>query len=128
MADFGKLLSQKSDSIVHEWVEAVRQDEQIETTQKLTYGAVVKGLINTIVEMVEPLASAKSIQLQVDCDRAPATTMTDPLRLQQIITNLLSNAIRYTEKGRIQVSCEQLSDRQWALAIQDTGIGITSED
>ncbi|HEY9749471.1 MAG TPA: ATP-binding protein, partial [Allocoleopsis sp.] len=62
--------------------------------------------------------------LVVDCDRAPTKVLTDPLRLQQIVTNLLSNAIRYTESGTIWLICESLGDRQWSLVVRDTGIGI----
>lgn len=55
-------------------------------------------------------------------------TQTDPLRLQQIVTNLVSNAIRYTEAGSLKLICEQLADDQWALTVSDTGIGIKPED
>jgi signal transduction histidine kinase len=89
----------------------------------------VQPLIRSVVEMVETLASAKNLKLQVDCDRAPTQVMTDPLRLQQITTNLLSNAIRYTDaKGSVQLTCEVISDQAWAIAITDSGIGISPED
>ena len=88
----------------------------------------VQDLIGPIVEMVEPLVQAKTLELVVDCDRAPQQVVTDALRLQQIITNLLSNAIRYTEAGSITLKCETLSDQQWAIAITDTGMGIDPED
>jgi signal transduction histidine kinase len=48
--------------------------------------------------------------------------------LQQIITNLLSNAIRYTEAGSIKLTCQTVSPEEWAIAIADTGIGIEPED
>ncbi|MBD1867575.1 HAMP domain-containing histidine kinase [Oculatella sp. FACHB-28] len=89
----------------------------------------VRPLIRSVVEMVETLANAKNLQLQVDCDRAPTQVVTDPLRLQQITTNLLSNAIRYTDaKGSVQLTCEMVSDQMWAIAITDSGIGISPED
>jgi len=47
--------------------------------------------------------------------------------LQQIITNLVSNAIRYTESGTIKVICQTNDSDQWALIVTDTGIGISSE-
>jgi signal transduction histidine kinase len=53
---------------------------------------------------------------------------TDPLRLQQIITNLLSNAFRYTESGSIHIHCETQSDQRWCISIQDTGMGIAPAD
>ena len=88
----------------------------------------VRVVINTAVEVLEPLAAAKQLRMAIDCDRAPNQVLTDPLRLQQIVMNLLSNAIRYTESGTIQLTCESISDDQWSIAISDTGVGIPAED
>lgn len=88
----------------------------------------VRSLINNVFEMLEPLAAAKELQTEVDCDRSPEKVVTDPLRLQQIVTNLLSNAIRYTDAGKIQLTCQTLSDSQWSLAVSDTGMGISPVD
>ncbi|MFE1745049.1 sensor histidine kinase [Coleofasciculus sp. H7-2] len=105
----------------------------------------VPSLIQNILEMVEPLAHSKELQMIVDYDsasadscatlreglhptRAPDRVLTDPLRLQQIITNLLSNAIRYTDSGTIKLTCKTLSDKESAIAVGDTGIGIDPED
>ena len=105
----------------------------------------VRSLINSVIEMVQPLANSKQLQMIVECDSAtadssatlreglrptaaPDQVFTDPLRLQQIITNLLSNAIRYTEAGSIKLTCQTVSQEEWAIAIADTGIGIEPED
>jgi len=105
----------------------------------------VRSLINSVIEMVQPLANSKQLQMIVECDSAtadssatlreglrptaaPDQVFTDPLRLQQIITNLLSNAIRYTETGSIKLTCQTVSQEEWAIAIADTGIGIEPED
>ncbi len=88
----------------------------------------VRELINNVYEMLEPLASGKDLQMVVDCDRAPVSVFTDSLRLQQIVTNLISNAIRYTESGTIKIRCTQLGNNLWAIAVTDTGIGIKPED
>ncbi|MCT7952173.1 sensor histidine kinase [Ancylothrix sp. C2] len=85
-------------------------------------------LINQTLEMVESLASAKLLKLTLECQNCPEQVITDSLRLQQILTNLLSNAIRYTETGTIKVICESLPDNQWSITISDTGKGITPED
>lgn len=57
----------------------------------------LRELINSVVEIIEPLARNKDLALVIDGDRAPNQVTTDRLRVQQILTNLLSNAIRYTE-------------------------------
>lgn len=88
----------------------------------------VRSLIDDVFKMLEPLAAAKDLQLVVDCEQAPEKVLTDPLRLQQIVTNLLSNAIRYTPSGTVQLTCQMPSDNQWSIAVRDTGVGIALED
>ncbi|MEG5063567.1 sensor histidine kinase [Microcoleus sp. B3-A4] len=88
----------------------------------------VRSAIGTVVEIIEPLARAKNLEIALECDPVLDQVMTDYLRLQQIITNLVSNAIRYTQAGTITIKTELLSDKHWSLCITDTGIGIASED
>lgn len=88
----------------------------------------VRSLIKNVTEVLEPLARAKGIKMVVECVRAPDQVLTDSLRLQQIVTNLASNAIRYTDSGSVEVTCQVLADDQWAIAVSDTGIGIAPED
>ena len=88
----------------------------------------VRSAIGTVVEIIEPLAKAKNLEIAVECDPVLDRVMTDYLRLQQIVTNLVSNAIRYTEAGTITIKTELLSEKHWSICITDTGIGIASED
>lgn len=88
----------------------------------------VRSLIKSVIEVLEPLARAKGLKMVVECDRAPEQVLTDSLRLQQIVTNLASNAIRYTDSGSVRVTCRVVADDQWAIAVSDTGIGIAPED
>jgi signal transduction histidine kinase len=87
------------------------------------------ALINNVMEMMELLARTKELLLVVDCDRAfPQQVLTDSLRLQQIVTNLVSNAIRYTQSGTIQLTCSCPTSDEWVLSVCDTGISIAPED
>jgi hypothetical protein len=88
----------------------------------------LRSLIDDVFEMLQPLAAAKELQMLVNCEHAPEKVLIDPLRLQQIVTNLLSNAIRYTESGSVKLTCQMLSDNQWSIAVSDTGVGIAPED
>ncbi|MBD2233046.1 sensor histidine kinase [Phormidium tenue FACHB-1052] len=87
-------------------------------------------LIQSVIEIIEPLVRTKGLELLVNCDRIPPAVQTDPLRLQQIITNLLSNAIRYTETGYVSIAAETLSkassedNRRWSITVTDSGVGI----
>ena len=89
--------------------------------------ADVRSLITVVKEALEPTARQKNLELVLDCDRAPQCVQTDPLRLQQIVTNLVSNAIRYSESGKITITCEAKGDREWSMAVVDTGVGLSLE-
>jgi len=53
--------------------------------------------------------------------------MGDPIRLKQVFTNLVGNAIKFTERGEVRVTVER-DDRVLSIAIRDTGIGMSSEE
>ncbi len=88
----------------------------------------VRTVIQAAVELTQPLATERNLEIVLACEQAPTQVLTDVLRLQQILTNLVSNAIRYTEEGKVLVACRQLNDQQWLLAVSDTGVGISPED
>lgn len=85
----------------------------------------VAELIQSTVEIIEPLARSKDLSLLLECDRVPEKVITDPLRLQQILTNLLSNAVRYTKSGFVKLTCWVVSDEKWAISVSDSGSGIS---
>ncbi len=88
----------------------------------------VHYLIHTVVEVMQPLADERGLQLLLNIEDAPLQVVTDPLRLQQILLNLVSNAIRYTETGSVIIECQTTGVNQWSISIMDTGIGISEED
>ena len=90
----------------------------------------VADLVKTVIEAFEPSVQEKPVTLKWDCSLAPKTVSIDDLRLQQILTNLISNAIRYTDEGSVEVTCYtqgDLADGFWAIAVRDTGKGISPE-
>ena len=87
----------------------------------------VRSLITNVTEAFEPSAREKELQIITVCDRAPQEVYTDSLKLRQIITNLISNAIRYTESGTITVICQTDEDDKWSIVVIDTGIGLSVE-
>ncbi|MBD2252128.1 sensor histidine kinase [Nostoc parmelioides] len=88
----------------------------------------IRDLINNVCEMLEPLAAEKNLSILVNWVQAPSEIITDGFQLQQVITNLVSNAIRYTDSGNISIVCEIVDDQKWAIAVSDTGIGIAEKD
>ncbi|UBF28421.1 RsbRD N-terminal domain-containing protein [Kovacikia minuta CCNUW1] len=88
----------------------------------------VSAMIRQTLQTMDSEIAAKNLHVNLECEAAPLQVLTDPLRLQQILTNLLSNAIRYTETGSINILCQELSNHHWLLSIKDTGIGISVEN
>lgn len=71
------------------------------------------------------LAEAKGLVLEVQARQDDlGWVMGDPTRLRQIVSNYLSNALKFTLKGRIAIGLERLDDRRIRLEVVDTGIGI----
>jgi signal transduction histidine kinase/ActR/RegA family two-component response regulator len=80
------------------------------------------AIVDAAVEIVQPAAAAKRLQLRVDIEVRPALTSGDPDRLQQVIWNLLANAVKFTPSGAITVRL--VRDRGYRLTVEDTGPGI----
>ncbi|WP_108649428.1 two-component sensor histidine kinase BarA [Dongshaea marina] len=103
---------------------------------KLTLELIPFSLRETtdeVMSLLAPGAQEKGLELTVQIDPQVCDAVTgDPLRYQQIITNLISNAIKFTERGNIVLTIQQLkmvSERKARLSFQvmDTGIGISPE-
>ena len=87
----------------------------------------VRSVIQSVLEVVQPLADAKTLDLLWDCAPDFPPVLTDSFRLQQILINLISNAIRYTQTGCITLEYRTLDDDQWVVSVIDTGVGISSD-
>nr|HEX4318330.1 response regulator [Kofleriaceae bacterium] len=76
----------------------------------------------------QPVAAQKHLELAVRVgDGAPPAVDTDPTRLQQILKNLLSNALKFTETGGVTLAMTAAPDHRIAFTVTDTGIGIAPE-
>ncbi len=82
-------------------------------------------LIHTAVDTLHPAATAKGIKLTVALDSQPGVVTGDSARLQQIVWNLVSNAIKFTPSGgRVAVHLKR-ADSNLEFSVSDTGIGIS---
>jgi signal transduction histidine kinase len=77
--------------------------------------------------LVEPMAAAKSIDFIVDLLEEDESIQTDGTKLRQMLVNLLSNGIKFTENGEVRVSC-LVNSGVLELRIADTGVGISAEN
>lgn len=85
-------------------------------------------LIEEVFAMVAPVAERKQLALTSSIGSGlPETLRGDPIRLQQILTNLLENAIRFTERGTITVTIERPDENHWSMRVSDTGRGIPAD-
>jgi heavy metal sensor kinase len=83
-------------------------------------------LVRTTVEYMRLLADEKKLTLEVDA-RDPVQVEGDPSRLQQVVVNLLDNAIKYTPNGGAVTVGVQPESGRAVLTVTDTGIGISQE-
>ncbi len=80
-----------------------------------------------IENLNRPFALKKNTEIKFECIESDLTYYGDPLRVGQIITNLLNNAIKFTQDGKITLHVENLEDGILRVSIQDSGIGISQE-
>ena len=89
-------------------------------------------IVQSVVTLMKRSADAKSLRLRCDVDAGtPPVVRGDALRLRQVVTNLVGNAIKFTARGEVSVEISQLSEdrshRTLRIAVRDTGPGITPD-
>jgi len=96
---------------------------------RLTYGSVdMQKVIDDIVDVIRPQAEEHQLELLVAVPSALPQVRGDEKRLNQIMLNLASNAVKYNRKGgRIQITAS-LDDSMLRVVVEDTGRGIRPED
>ena len=89
-----------------------------------------KALLQSVARLVEPAAAEKGLTVLFDIESDfPEYNTGDPNRLQQVVTNLMNNAIKFTDKGTVKLSASVLeSPPRLKISVTDTGIGIGEED
>ena len=93
----------------------------------------LRETLNDLVHMLGSRAREKGLALELRIDEnLPFALEGDPVRIRQILLNLTSNAIKFTDSGHVLISIEVLGrhadDIRLRLAVEDTGVGINPED
>lgn len=99
-------------------------------TGNLTLEAVPMDLPATLREVSrlwEEQARARGIDFRLELDASPVLIEGDPARLRQIVFNLLSNALKFTERGSVTIRAEAAAEDRLRIAVRDTGIGIPED-
>ncbi len=85
-------------------------------------------LLDDVRALFEPAAHAKALKLRFELDpSAPTALRGDSMRLNQVLNNLVNNAVKFTEAGEVRVRVRSVGPGQVHFEIGDTGIGITPE-
>ena len=84
--------------------------------------------VESVEKLVRPLADKKGLPIRVEPVPADADRLFhDRRRVEQVLINLVNNAVKFTEQGEVHVRCERLGD-EVVVSVRDTGIGIKAED
>jgi PAS domain S-box-containing protein len=87
--------------------------------------AELRSTVEQAINMVRPMAAAKGLSVRADV--VDARVFTDAGKVRQILVNLLTNAVKFTDKGEITVRARVTGDKA-EISIADTGIGIAAEN
>ena len=93
----------------------------------------LSSILNDLVNMIQKRAEDKGLELIVEADKnIPNLLYGDEIRIKQVITNLLTNAVKYTERGSVTLRVNYLNidddNIYLCISVSDTGIGIKEED
>ncbi len=126
--NFAQMIGRSIEHMRH-LIDDVLDLAKIESGIELEVQAVlVDKLIQECIDEVKPLAESKAMQIDLTMSDSLPQIAGDPERLQQIFSNLVGNAVKYTQaQGRVKVSVERL-DRSLRFMVKDNGIGISPED
>ncbi len=88
--------------------------------------------IHEVAMLLQPRAKAKGIDLMIDCDMfLPTFYVGDPGRLRQVLTNLVGNAVKFTDEGHVLIRVVGIESGRGSeelhVTVEDTGIGIAAE-
>jgi CheY-like chemotaxis protein len=90
-------------------------------------GFNMKTVIESATRVMEPIALEKNIELNWDVEEElNANFISDPYRIKQVLTNLISNAIKFTHEGSVEVTAK-IEGFDIIISVLDTGIGIAPE-
>jgi two-component system, sensor histidine kinase and response regulator len=87
----------------------------------------VGNVVRRCVQRCAPLVASKAITLEVDIASTLPLVRSDAVKLQHVLTNLLANAIKFTEQGRVSIRARAVDGTQLIFEVEDTGIGMSND-
>lgn len=83
----------------------------------------IDELLDSVASMAEPLAAAKGLAFELEPSSPGVTIHTDAIKLRQVLLNLISNAVKYTDEGKVSLASER-DDGEVHFLVNDTGLGL----
>jgi len=121
-----KILEKHTDRLIHivEDLLTLSYLENLETLEKEETDLV--GLTDNIIKIMKPKAEKKGLKFYFEYEKLPKISV-DIFKMEQVLINLIDNAIRYTEEGYIKVLLKHY-EKNIFIEVEDTGIGINQKD
>jgi PAS domain S-box-containing protein len=118
--------AQKLAHLVEDLLDHAKMEAGTLTIQNVAFSP--RELLYTTLETLGELAKSKNLTIVKDIDPDfPVALMGDERRLGQVLTNLVTNAIKYTDQGEIKVLFRCADHACWQMIVQDTGVGLPPE-
>jgi signal transduction histidine kinase len=111
--------------LVNDFLEVARLQSGKLTIEKQAVD--IRSVLVRVRDDLQVMAEKKGLRLVYEEPVQAQPMQTDPARMTQVITNLVSNAIKYTDSGAVELECIQDGPRT-VIKIKDTGMGISAED
>jgi signal transduction histidine kinase/CheY-like chemotaxis protein len=113
-------------SIIDEILDGAKS-EALRTSERAAIDIV--AVVENVTELLAPRAHAKGIDVVASfAPDLPVQVLTDDMRLRQVLFNLAGNAIKFTERGGVEIALSRAGPRGLHIAVRDTGIGMTTDE
>jgi PAS domain S-box-containing protein len=87
----------------------------------------LRDIASDVAAVMQPLADARGLRLQVPLPNEAVTMRTDPDKLRQVLLNLVGNAVKYTSQGEVELAISDGTEQDVTVRVRDTGVGIAGE-
>lgn len=115
-------------NLVNDVLDLTKLDSQKMKLEKT--GFRMNEIIKEVVQLTKPLTGAKELEISFSLDsKVPEVVIGDPFRLRQILLNVIGNAIKFTDKGKVDIHVSTLLQNKESthirIVVSDTGIGMS---
>jgi len=122
-----EIIARNTDRLTH-IVKDLLLLSNLEEEQKLEYGQVdCRTMIESILKIYDPEIKKKDLSTKIHVDSDFPLIQGDPFRLEQMFVNIIDNAVKYTDKGKIEIFLNRVDKEHVSVSVQDTGIGIPKD-